>query len=155
MGTHPIFESDFDCLTDMFILHLLLVSTCILAESAPKATDKGSKKFDNAELDKWIDENMPSGPTLIGAAVGLVAAPIVLPVLGFGATGITAGSLAAGVQSVLYGGATSGAFAALQSAGVAGVSAVTAGILGSAGAAAGKAYNEYKIKSEKDENKNV
>ncbi|KAI0674020.1 hypothetical protein C8Q78DRAFT_1076964 [Trametes maxima] len=44
-------------------------------------------------------------------------AAIVLPVIGFTSAGVAAGSIAAGVQSAVYGGATCGVFSLLQSAG--------------------------------------
>ena len=70
----------------------------------------------------------------VGTAVTVVAAPFVLPALGFGAAGVVTGTVAAGAQSWLYGGLTGGAFAALQSAGVLGVGA--AGAAGGGGVAA-------------------
>ena len=48
------------------------------------------------------------------AATGVALA---VPLAGFGAGGVLAGSIAAGVQSVVYGGATCGVFSALQSVG--------------------------------------
>jgi len=82
-------------------------------------------------------------PVIATAVVGgviVVGAPfVVLPALGFGATGVAGGSIAAGLQSAVYGGfvAGGGVFATLQSAGVAGVAITTKIGLGTAGAAAG------------------
>ena len=60
--------------------------------------------------------------------------------------GVASGSIAAGIQSAVYGGATTGVFSALQSAGAAGISAATqAGIGGAAGAIAGLA--KWKLSS--------
>ena len=53
----------------------------------------------------------------------------ILGALGFTEAGVTAGSIAAGVQSVVYGGSTTGIFSLLQSAGT--------GVLGSVAAAVG------------------
>ena len=76
----------------------------------------------------------------VGLAAGtaaIAATPLVLSAAGFTAAGIAAGSLAAGIQSVVYGGAAGGAFAAVQSAGVAGIGyTATAVIGGTAGSAA-------------------
>ena len=52
--------------------------------------------------------------TVIGTNVGL-------GVLGFTPAGVVAGSAAATIQSVVYGGATSGVFSACQAAGVVGL----------------------------------
>lgn len=78
----------------------------------------------------------------LGVAVGtaaVAATPLVLSAVGFGAGGVAAGSMAAGIQSTVYGGATSGMFAAVQSAGVAGIgstaSAAIGGIFGTAAVA--------------------
>ena len=52
--------------------------------------------------------------------------------------GVAAGSIAAAVQSAVYGGATTGIFSVLQSAGAVGISvAAKAGIGSAAGATAG------------------
>ena len=54
--------------------------------------------------------------------------------------GVAGGSIAAVIQSVVYGGATTGIFSALQSAGAVGLTAATqAAIGGAAGATAGLA----------------
>ena len=68
---------------------------------------------------------------LIGAAVGVTVGAVALPVgllaAGFGAGGIVAGSAAAGIQSAVYGGATTGLFSIFQSFGAAGVPAAITG----------------------------
>ena len=51
--------------------------------------------------------------------------------------GVAGGSIAAGIQSAVYGGATTGVFSALQSAGVAGISAASQTVIGSITAAIG------------------
>ena len=54
--------------------------------------------------------------------------------------GVTGGSIAAGIQSVVYGGTTTGVFSALQSAGAGGISVAAKTVIGSvAGAIGGKA----------------
>ncbi len=58
---------------------------------------------------------------------------------GFGAGGVVAGSVAAAAQSAIYGGATGGVFALLQSAGAAGIGLAGNMGLAAAGAAAGGA----------------
>ena len=47
----------------------------------------------------------------------MVAAPLLIAAAGFTTAGVAAGSLAAGTQAAVYGGATAGVFSALQSAG--------------------------------------
>ena len=57
----------------------------------------------------------------IGAAVGFISLPVVLPAVGFTSSGVAAGSLAAAVQSSVFGGATAAVpFGMAQSAGVVG-----------------------------------
>lgn len=62
-------------------------------------------------------------------AVGglFLGSAIVLPAIGFGVTGVSAGSIAATLQSTVYGStvASSSAFAVAQSVGAAGFSATT------------------------------
>ena len=74
---------------------------------------------------------------MAAGTAAIAATPVVLSITGFTAAGIAGGSLAAGIQSVFYGGAAGGAFAAAQSAGVAGIGyTATAVIGGTAGSAA-------------------
>ena len=54
---------------------------------------------------------------------GSVAAPALLPVVGFTAAGVAGGSVAAGVQSAVYGAYTTGVFSVLQSAGTGAIAA--------------------------------
>nr|XP_040571027.1 interferon alpha-inducible protein 27-like protein 2B [Lepeophtheirus salmonis] len=75
----------------------------------------------------------------VSALVGggaILAAPVVLSAAGFTAAGIGAGSLAAGVQASVYGGATSGVISVFQSAGMAGLSVAGKAVIGTAGSAA-------------------
>ena len=84
--------------------------------------------------------------TIAGAVVGggtvltltAVAAPVVLPVIGFSTSGIVAGSAAAAAQSVIGNVAAGSLFATLQSVGaVGGFSWATTTAVTAAGAAAG------------------
>lgn len=52
-----------------------------------------------------------------GGTVAVVAAPAVIAAVGFTSAGVAGGSIAAGAQSIFYGGLTTGVFSALQSAG--------------------------------------
>ena len=74
---------------------------------------------------------------LVGGVAAVVGAPIVLSVTGFTAKGVAAGSIAAGIQSAVYGGAVASGsiFAGLQSAGAAGMGAKATMALFSSGAA--------------------
>ena len=56
------------------------------------------------------------GTLAIGGAI-LTFGALAVPMLGFGVGGVAAGSVAAGIQSLAYGGATCGAFSVLQSVG--------------------------------------
>ena len=60
---------------------------------------------------------------------GIVAVPGGIYLAGFTAGGVAAGSFASVIQSNIYGGATTGIFIMLQSAGVSGVG-MTGGIIG-------------------------
>ena len=81
--------------------------------------------------------------TVAGAVVGgtalVVAAPIALPVLGFGAGGVAAGSAAAAVHGVIGNVVAGSVFATLQSAGAAGLAGTTYAGLAAVGAAGGAA----------------
>jgi hypothetical protein len=57
------------------------------------------------------------GGTLVAAGTLLTFGALAVPMLGFGVGGVAAGSAAAGIQSLAYGGATCGAFSVLQMAG--------------------------------------
>merc|ERR1712193_26067 len=72
-----------------------------------------------------------------GVIVGVCAIPLGLPLLGFRSAGVAAGSIAASIQSVVYGGFTRGLFSLAQSAGAAGIGAATTAIMGAVGGAAG------------------
>eukprot|EP00187_Rhodella_violacea_P007423 CAMPEP_0174901234 /NCGR_PEP_ID=MMETSP0167-20121228/33884_1 /TAXON_ID=38298 /ORGANISM="Rhodella maculata, Strain CCMP736" /LENGTH=233 /DNA_ID=CAMNT_0016142859 /DNA_START=40 /DNA_END=741 /DNA_ORIENTATION=- len=68
---------------------------------------------------------------LLGVGSLLATGAFLVPVLGFGVAGVAAGSAAAVIQSAIYGGATCGVFAALQSAGatLAWVNCAAAGVV--------------------------
>lgn len=72
-----------------------------------------------------------------GAVVAVGGAVVALPALGFSSAGIAAGSIAAGIQSLIGNVAAGSVFAAFQSAGVLGLAGATQAILGAVGAAAG------------------
>jgi len=66
-----------------------------------------------------IAYQVKSHPYMVGATAGFVAAPIVtmyaLSAVGFGSAGVLGGSLAAKIQSIVYGAYTTGWFSTLQS----------------------------------------
>ena len=74
-----------------------------------------------------------------GAIAAACAIPLALPLIGFTSAGVAAGSIAASIQSVVYGGFTTGLFGLAQSAGAAGVSAATTAGMAAAGGVAGAA----------------
>lgn len=86
-----------------------------------------------------------------GVAAGtaaVAAAPLVLSAVGFGSGGIVAGSLAASIQSTLYGGATTGMFAAVQSAGMTGIGSTASAAIGGTFAGAAVAARRLLIGSD-------
>merc|ERR1711953_414522 len=88
--------------------------------------------------DKMARFSRNNKTALITSAVfGAIGLPIALPLLGFTATGVAARSIAAGAQSAIYGGFTTGIFSVLQSMGAAGVSAGTTEMLTAFGVATG------------------
>ena len=66
-----------------------------------------------------------AGVAVATGTAAVVAAPVVLSAVGFTATGVTVGSVAAFIQSVFYGGyvGSGSLFALTQSAGAAGIGA--------------------------------
>jgi hypothetical protein len=113
-------------------------------------------RVDRLSVEEWIIVDGPKsmvmtkkGDTarrgIVGALVGLGAVvslgPLAIPRLGFGVGGVVAGSVAAGVQSAVYGGATGGLFSVLQASGatLAWVPiAAGGGVVACAGVVAGK-----------------
>jgi len=75
----------------------------------------------------------------------------VLASAGFTGAGVAAGSLAAGVQSAVYGGAATGVFATLQSAGVAGLGFVSKLVVGSTTTVGASSAMDYMCKCECEE----
>ncbi|KAJ7384036.1 hypothetical protein OS493_024050 [Desmophyllum pertusum] len=75
---------------------------------------------------------------IVGGTAAVVAAPLALAAAGFTTGGVAAGSIAAGIQSSVYGGCVgaSSAFAVLQSAGAAGIGIKTAAGIFTAGVGA-------------------
>ncbi|XP_020620840.1 interferon alpha-inducible protein 27-like protein 2A [Orbicella faveolata] len=74
---------------------------------------------------------------IVGGTLLVAAAPVVLTAAGFTTGGVAAGSIAAGIQSTVYGGAvgSTSLFAVLQSAGAAGLGASAKSALFAGGAA--------------------
>lgn len=64
--------------------------------------------------------------------------------------GVAAGSLAAFIQSAVYGGATTGLFSVLQSAGAVGISAGTSAIIGTVAGGTAKVITD-KVTEEKEQ----
>ncbi|KAI0103218.1 hypothetical protein GGR51DRAFT_561902 [Nemania sp. FL0031] len=127
--------------------------------AALAATADQGKKATN-----WAAEN-PGKAAALGTGAVLVAAPMmvaapVLGVAGFGANGIVAGSVAAGVQSSIGNVIAPSVFAALQSAatggyGVAAVSTAVQGIGGVVASSAGAMSILKQVKKQEEENATV
>mmetsp|Transcript_4738 Transcript_4738/g.13142 ORF Transcript_4738/g.13142 Transcript_4738/m.13142 type:complete len:293 (+) Transcript_4738:212-1090(+) len=103
--------------------------------------------------------------SVIAAGSVLTACSLAIPLLGFGVAGVAAGSTAAAIQSVFYGGYTSGLFSFLQSVGATGAwipTAVGGAVVFAAGAgtlaidqAGGRSPQEAAESSEDDESPDV
>ena len=91
------------------------------------------KSDENKKIGKY--KRLPFIAGAAGVAIGggvatVIAAPIVLSAVGFGAAGVAAGSIAAGVQSSIGSVAAGSVFATLQSAGAAGIGAKALSMIG-------------------------
>ena len=107
------------------IIVLLLYSSC-----QTKAKD-----------DQNTIDYQTAGSVIVGSALAVIAAPVVVAGLGFTTAGIAAGSLAASMMSAKAPTVARGIFATLQSVGAAG----TTGSGGAVGGALGKAiYLSFK-----------
>jgi len=106
---------------------VLILSSSWPACAKDESTDEGSQ---------WCWKEYTAA-ALVGGTTVVVAAPFVLTAVGFTTGGVAAGSIAAGIQSVVYGGtvASTSVFAGLQSAGAAGLGSTAAGALFAGGAA--------------------
>ena len=116
-------------------------STCYYHTHIATPSDTtDAEGLNNGKNKSWVRSLLPvAGGAVAAGTVAVVAAPIVLPALGFGAGGIVAGSVAAAWQASIGNVVAGTLFASLQSAGVAGLATTTyAGIAatGSAGGAA-------------------
>ena len=80
------------------------------------------------------------GTSVAAGTVAVVAAPLVVSALGFGAGGIVAGSTAASMMSAWAPTAAGGVVAILQSTGAIGLSALAEVVIGAAGAAVGGVF---------------
>ena len=100
-------------------------------QSSDESTDEGGI------IGKWCWKEYAAA-AVVGGSVAVVAAPFVLTAAGFTTGGIAAGSIAASIQSAVYGGtvASTSVFAGLQSAGAAGLGASATGAVFTAGAGA-------------------
>jgi len=78
-----------------------------------------------------------------GIAVGLVAPPLLINVLGFTPGGVAAGSAAAGIHAGIGNVAAGSVFAALQSAGAAGLAPGTCVVVAGLGGTAGHFLDEW------------
>jgi hypothetical protein len=74
-------------------------------------------KDPNAMTDPGHTARSAIGGILVTGGAILTFGALAVPMLGFGVGGVAAGSVAAGIQSVAYSGATCGAFSVLQSVG--------------------------------------
>ena len=75
--------------------------------------------------------------SIVGSAVAIISAPIVVTGLGFGAGGIVAGSIASSMMSFMAPTAAAGVVATLQSVGAVGIGASGSVLLGAVGSASG------------------
>ncbi|XP_038050163.1 interferon alpha-inducible protein 27-like protein 2B [Patiria miniata] len=135
----------------------------ITDESVPDETPQEQSSGEEQSSGGYLKRNLLVGAICAPLAVG--AAVVVLPVIGFGAGGIAAGSYAAGMMSSAAiangGGVAAGSLVAtLQAAGAAGLGAGATAAVGGVGAAIGGAASYFvgvfqdKFKKNKEEKEN-
>ncbi|KAJ7384038.1 Interferon, alpha-inducible protein 6 [Desmophyllum pertusum] len=83
-----------------FILCLLLILTCL---SPTYGRDHTSDQSEDSEGSIWCLKDYAFG--IVAGTIAVVAIPFVLTWMGFTAAGVAAGSIAASIQSFVYGGA--------------------------------------------------
>lgn len=110
----------------IFIVLLLSASQPTCATASDESTDEGSQ---------WCWKQYTAA-ALVGGTAAVVAAPFVLTAAGFTTGGVAASSIAASIQSAVYGGTvgSTSVFAVLQSAGAAGLGASAKSVLFAGGA---------------------
>lgn len=113
------------------------LTVCIVLILTASRPSWAEDKTVNDRGDEWCFKDYAT-VGVVGGTVALAAAPFALTWLGFTAGGVAAGSVAASIQSAVYGGtvASSSTFAALQSAGAAGLGTKAAVSVFSAGVGA-------------------
>lgn len=113
------------------------LTVCIVLILTASRPSWAEDKTVNDREDEWCFKDYAT-VGVVGGTVALAAAPFALTWLGFTAGGVAAGSVAASIQSAVYGGtvASSSTFAALQSAGAAGLGTKAAVSVFSAGVGA-------------------
>ena len=125
---------------------MILSGTVVSSESTKDFTDQDEhcKKSDRESTQPWSwrQKAIVGLGAVTGGAIALtataVAAPIVLPAIGFSTTGVVAGSAAAAAQSAIGNVAAGSLFAALQSVGaVGGFSMAATGAATATGTAVG------------------
>ena len=114
----------------------------------PLADPKGEPLY--PDRDRLLNRRRV-GALVGGAIAGAVLAPVLLSAAGFTAAGVTAGSVAAGFQSAIYGGATTGAFSLLQSAGTGAFGSLMTVMGGAAAVGGGLASGVMSDSSEKED----
>ncbi|KAI1792004.1 hypothetical protein LXA43DRAFT_371255 [Ganoderma leucocontextum] len=89
--------------------------------TCPRPPDRGGNQTAaNPSDPKGTNWKAIGGAAAVAVAVPTLAvagAALALPAIGFASTGVVGGSIAAGVQSLVYGGSTCGVFSILQSVG--------------------------------------
>jgi len=118
--------SSCDCHVFSVTLNNLRPDTIYEIQLSPADTDSHTYQIRTlSSHDDWPLYVEKIAPYAVGAVGAVILAPIALEALGFGSVGITAGSVAAGIQSEIGLVEAGSAFAIMQSAGMAGVSTET------------------------------
>ena len=118
-------------------MHVIRFQSC--SEAFGTFIEQFKVKFEEIKKNYYSSLKIAKGALygLVAGSAAIAATPLLLGAAGFGSAGVVGGSLAASVQSLIYGGSTTGLFSLCQSAGAAGLSTMTTTVVPAASCAMG------------------